>query len=121
MKGRRPRIYLLVILPLLILGGILVPYALVSALAGLKGMPVSMVSSPRALWVVIPGLLLWIPISLLLANFAINLIPPLRKTAQRYSTESGQPGFAQSQLRLFFVLLGTGVVCIPALAYGLMH
>jgi len=121
MTVHRPPIYLLVILPLLVLGGIFVPYALVSALAGLKGIPISMISNPSALWVVIPGLLLWIPLSLLLANFVINLVPSLRKTAQKYTAESGQPGFAQSQLRLFLFLLSTGVVCIPALAYGLMR
>lgn len=58
MPPRKPAIYLAVILPLLMGGGIFVPWALVSAYAAARALPVSAVADTAALPLAISGLLL---------------------------------------------------------------
>lgn len=115
---RKPLVYLAVILPLLVAGGIAVPAMLVGSYAAHRGIPVSAVNDAAAAWIVIPGFLLWIPASLLIGNGILHAIPPLRRIAVRHVSETGGPDFIRSQrqlLRLFLVLV---VICVPAIAAG---
>ena len=115
MPSRKPAIYLAVILPLLLTGGILVPWALISAYAAARMLPVSAVADTAALPLAISGLLLWIPASLLLANGIMFAVPPLRRTAERYAAAAARPDFAKSQRQLLKFMLLSVVVCVPVI------
>ena len=115
MPSRKPAIYLAVILPLLLTGGILVPWALISAYAAARMLPVSAVADTAALTLAISGLLLWIPASLLLANGIMFAVPPLRRTAERDAAAAARPDFAKSQRQLLKFMLLSVVVCVPVI------
>jgi hypothetical protein len=107
--------YLAVILPLLVGGGILVPWALVSAYAATRTLPVSAIADTATLPLAILGLLLWIPAGLLLANGIMFAAPPLRRVAEQYAASAAQPDFARSQRQLLKALLLSVVVCAPVI------
>ncbi len=115
MPSRKPAIYLAVIVPLLIGGGILVPWAMVSAYAATRSLPVSAIADTAALPLAISGLLLWIPACLLLASAIMFAVPPLRRIAERYAATAARPEFAQSQRQLLKALLVGIVVCTPVI------
>lgn len=115
MRPRKPVIYLAVLLPLLVGGGIVVPWVLVSAYAAARTLPVSAIADTAALPLAISGLLLWIPACLLLANGIMFAVPPLRRIAERYAASAARADFAQSQRQLLKALLLSVAVCAPVI------
>lgn len=115
---RKPLVYLAVILPLLVVGGIAVSSMLARSYAAQRGIPVSAINDAAAVWIVIPGFLLWIPACLLIGNGLLHAIPPLRRIAVRHASETGGPDFIRSQRQLLRLFLVLAVICIPAIAAG---
>ncbi len=113
----RPRIYLLVFLPLLILGGPIVA-ALVSGYARLKGVPVSAIQNLNGMLIALPAVIFWIPLSLLVGNYILRVVPPLRKIAEEYTARAKRPDFSESQAQLVPITLIVGVICGPKLGLG---
>jgi len=118
MKSGKPAIYLLVILPILIVGGVLLPLRLLHYYAASKGIPLAAVQNIPGMLIALPAFFIWVPVGLLISNVVLAAIPPLRKIAVEYSLRAGRPGFLGSQLELFLVLLVICVVCVPLIVYG---
>ena len=114
---RRPPIYLIVILPLLMLGGP-VAYFAVAMYAAAHKIPLDAVPQSNGLLVGLPSLLLWLLLALLLANGILNAVPPLRRIAEGYVAEAGRPGYWESQRQLLRVFGLSALACIPLIAIG---
>ena len=114
----RPRIYLLVILPLLVLGGIFVVSISLGAYATTVGIPLRAVPELNAFLIALPVLALWIPVSLLIANVVVATVPPLRRIAEAYVTENARPKFRASQRPRSWVGASTACVCVPLILTG---
>ena len=95
-----PAVYLAVILPIFAIGGALIVAAFIAMFAMAAGVPLRSVSRTGVVLVSVHVLLPWIPLSCLLANCVLFFIPSLRKVADKYSSESGSPGFKEVQKRL---------------------
>src|SRR5882724_5114728 len=78
---KKPAIYLLVILPILGIGGISVVIALQSAYARITGASLSSLPRLNGLLISLPALCLWVPIALVFANCVLFAVPPLRRIA----------------------------------------
>jgi hypothetical protein len=115
---RKPAVYLLVILPVLVGGGICLVDALLRAYSHVRGISQSAVPMPNGLLIALPAIFVWIPISLLLANLVLYVVSPLRRIAEVYSTQAGGPGFATSQKILLRALAWFCLVCLPLIALG---
>ena len=118
MTQPKPAAYLLVILPLIVIGGILFPYKLISIYSASKGIPVASVPNVSGALIAIPALVVWLPVALLLANFVIAALPPLHRTAVRYVRANHLPGFWPSQLKLLWCSLAITAICVPIIIYG---
>ena len=114
---RRPRIYLAVILPLLALGVVMV-YLAVRMYAESHAVPIHAVPDVNGILIAARTFLLWIPVALLLSNFVIQAVPPLRRIAESYVASSDRPDFGTSQRQLTKVLLWSAFVCVPLIAVG---
>ena len=115
---RKPTIYLTVILPILLAGGILIPLRLISYYSDLRGISTAQVPNSAGILITLPAFFLWIPLALMLSNFVVASLPPLRKVAERNVAQSRAPNFAESQFLLFKVFLCMGVVFVPLILYG---
>jgi hypothetical protein len=115
--GRRPRIYLAVILPSLALG-VIVAYLVVGMYAASHDVPIYAVPDLNGILIAVPTLILWIPVALLLANVVIRAVPPLRRVADSYVTSLERPDFGTSQRQLIKVLLWSAFVCVPLVVVG---
>lgn len=62
--------------------------------------PLGAVPRPNGLLVALPTLFLWMPLALSLANGILNVVPPLRRVAEKHAGEVGQPGYRESQRTL---------------------
>lgn len=118
MRPRKPLIYLLVIVPILLGGAIAIPMYLLSVHAAMRGVRMNEVPDATAIMITIPALIVWIPIALLLSNFVMVAIPPMRRIAQAYTRRAGTPGFFKSQLQLMGLTAIIAVICIPIIIYG---
>ena len=116
-RMRRPRIYLVVILPLLAFG-MVVTYLAVNLYAGAHNVPIHAVPDVNGILIAVPIVLLWIPVALLLSNLIIRAVPSLHRIAESYVASSNRPGFGASQLQLTKVLLWLALVCVPLIAVG---
>jgi len=114
---RRPAIYLVVILPMLVLGGVAVVVALLRTFAGVRAAR-SAIPNLNVVLISLPALMLWIPISLLLSNCVLFAVPRLRRAAERFVIEAQRPGFRESQRQLLFAAGVIGIVCIPLIVLG---
>jgi hypothetical protein len=117
---RKPSIYLLVILPILVVGGFCVVVALLGAYSGVSGVPLSNLPNLNGLLIALPGLLLWLPLSLLLGNVVLYSIPPLRRIAEEYALQADRPGFVESQKALLKILGVVALVCVPLIVLGFL-
>ncbi len=97
---KKPIIYLLVILPVLVGGGFTLVLAAMLMFAYTKGISPSDIPDLNGFFISLPVILLWIPYSLVLSNFIMYIIPPMRRIAENYAKESGRADFRNSQLRL---------------------
>ncbi len=115
---RKPAVYLLVILPILVGGGVSLIAGLVELYSRLKGVPPSAIPNLNGLLIMLPTFFVWIPVSLILANLVLYCLPPLRRTAEQYSERAGRPGFADSQKLLLKALGVVALLCLPLIALG---
>jgi hypothetical protein len=115
---RKPLIYLVVILPLFVAGSLCVVLGLVLAYSRLNGIPPSAVPNFNGILISLPALILWIPVALFLGNFILYCVPPFRRIAERYASESRRPGFVESQKELLKVTLVFASICIPLIVLG---
>ena len=118
---RKPAIYLVVILPILVVGGMFVIVRLMSYYAYLNGIPLSAALDKASMLIALPAFFIWIPLSLFISNLVLEIVPPLRKVARQYSSESRTPGFLASQFQLFMALVAISIVCVPLIIYGFMR
>lgn len=115
---RKPPVYLLVILPILMVGAFCLVIALMAAFSEIRGVPRSALPNLNGLLIALPAFFLWIPVSLLLGNVVLYAVPPLRRIAKGYTHTAGRPGFAESQKVLFKVLGILALVCVPLIVLG---
>lgn len=116
MSSQKPTIHLAVILPLLVGGNLLLAWLLLSAYAALREIRIPEIPDAKALMLVLPGFVLWIPSSLLVANSILFAIPSLRRVANRHAAATGRPDFKQSQRELLIVFMIAAAVCLPIIA-----
>jgi hypothetical protein len=115
---KKPTVYLLVILPIFVIGGISVVIGLETTYARMAGVSLSSLPSLNGFLISIPALFLWVPVALLLANCVLFAIPPLRRVAETYAAEARRPGFIESQIELVRFALITALICIPLIILG---
>ena len=115
---KRPVVYLAVILPVLLVGGLALLIGLLTAYEEMKGLGRSDIPDLNGLLIAIPAFLLWIPISLLLSNVLLFAVPALRRVAERFSAEAQRPGFRESQRQLLIAAAVLGVICVPLIVLG---
>jgi hypothetical protein len=114
---QRPRIYLAIILPLLLVG--LVPVvAMQWFYARSLGMPLSAIPSPNGILIAVPTFILWIPLALMASNLILYAVPSLRSIAVTFAAEAGMPPLIEIQRRLALFALALAVICIPLVAWG---
>jgi len=116
---KKPLIYLFVILPILVGGGISIVIELVNAYAHVAGVSPSAVPNLNALFISLPAFFLWIPITLLLANCILFALPLLRKVAEDYVSRANRHGFADSR-QLGKIALIMALFCLPLIILGFM-
>jgi hypothetical protein len=115
---KRPLAYLVVILPLLVLGGMALLFALLRAFAEVRGVARSAIPNVNGILICLPALLFWMPISLLLSNCVLFAVPRLRRVAERFAAEAQRPDFRQSQRQLLIATGAIGLVCVPLVLLG---
>lgn len=115
---KRPIIFLFVWLAVFMFGGYLGIISLMATYTRLKGIPLVAIPNPIGMLIAIPALFLWCPVSLVISNGILFVIPPLRKIAERYTAQSGGPGFYKAQTQLLKLSLGVALVCLPLIALG---
>jgi hypothetical protein len=114
----KPAVYLAIMVPVLLVGGIAIVAGLMAMYARVAGIHQAHVPKLNALLISLPTLMLWIPLALLLGNCILHLVPRLRATAERHSNESGHPGFRESQRQLAVAAMVMALVCVPLIALG---
>jgi hypothetical protein len=115
---RKPKIYLLVILPVLAGGGMALILGLIHAYAYFRNVSLSSIPDRNALLIALPALFLWIPLGLIISNFIIYIIPPFRRFAEDYVARTNRPGFVESQMVLIKVFGASALVCLPLMILG---
>jgi hypothetical protein len=115
---RKPVVFLLVILPVLLGGFLALLVGLIYAYAELNGIPRNAIPNTNGLLIALPALVLWIPVALIISNWALHVVPTLRRRAEQYASESGHPAFVESQRQLSIAALIAAAVCIPLLILG---
>jgi hypothetical protein len=113
-------VYLLITLPILVVGGFCLIVALIGAYSRVTGVPRSAMPVRNGLLIALPAFFLWMPASLWLSNIVLRGIAPLRRVAEQFSARSGRPGFARSQADLLKVLGVFALICIPLIALGFL-
>ncbi len=114
----KPAVYLLVILPTLVLGGLAFVTALILAYSHVTGVPRNAVPNLNGLLIGLPALVLWVPLGLLFSNLVLFSVPPLRRVADKNADTGGRPGFAESQRALLKVLVVCALICVPLTVLG---
>jgi hypothetical protein len=105
-------------LPILEVGGTSLVFALLSSYARLKRIPIGAIPQLNASLIAFPAFFLWIPISLLLGNTILFLVPPLRRLAERHTTRSHGPSFRKAQVLLAKLAFFFAIVTVPLIALG---
>jgi hypothetical protein len=116
----KPAVYLLLILPLLVGGGLGLVVALLTAYCCVTGTPLAALPSRNGMLLSLPALLLWVPVGLLLANVVLHSVGPLRRIAEQYAAQAGRPGYSESQRVLLGALGVLALVCVPLIVLGFL-
>jgi len=108
---KKPAVYLVVILPILVGGGNLI-------VAGLQALYMDVTARSEVpvlngILILLPALVLWVPITLLLANCVLYALP-----RDAYSARAEQPGFGGSQRQLGRFSFILAWVCVPLIVLG---
>jgi hypothetical protein len=115
---RKPRVFLLILLPILFFGGLGAILAMISLFARLRGITLKDVPDFNGMMIALPVFLLWAPLGLLLGNLVIYVTPSLHRIAQEYVAAAGRPGYWESQLWLFKAFLVIALICVPLIVLG---
>ena len=115
---RKPLIYLATILPIFLAGGIGLPALLTSLYAHGRSIAPTAIPNLNRILITLPAIFLWIPSTLLLANFVLFVVPPLRAIAESYASRAQRPGFYESQRQLGKVALLLVAICLPLISLG---
>lgn len=115
---RKPAIYLMVILPVLVVGDMILVVGLTNLYSQFKNVSLSDLPNLNGMLISLPAIFLWIPCSLLISNLIIRLTPPLRVVAEKYTAQSNGPSFGESQKRLLKVLYIFAMICVPLILLG---
>lgn len=115
---RRPAVYLIVLLPMILGGGVAVYAGMSWLLARVKHTTPADIPEANGLLVLLPSFFLWLPIALWLSNLVILWTPPLRRVAEEFVARSGEPGYEQSQVILAKVIGVMALICLPLIIVG---
>jgi hypothetical protein len=115
---KKPAIYLIVILPILLVGTVSIITALLAVYTRTANIRPSTIPNTNAMLIALPTIFLWIPVTLLLSNCVLFAVPPLRRVAEAYVSRTNRPGFIESQRQLAKVVLISAVFCIPLIVLG---
>lgn len=118
MSQRKPLIYLAVILPVFLGGALGIVYVLMRAFAHVRDVPLNAIPDLNGLLMALPAALLWIPVSLLVSNLILLVVPPLRRRAASYAASTGSVSFGVSQLAVLRATLWFGLLCVPLITLG---
>jgi hypothetical protein len=117
-RQNKPVIYLFVILPILIGGGIGFVVVNLETFSRFRNVEMSAIPRINGLLISLPAFFLWIPASLLISNLIFYFVPLLRRIANNYAVLSGHPGFKESQKTLLKLFWAFSMVCIPLIIWG---
>ena len=118
MPRSKPPVYLAVILPVFLSGGLGIVYLLMRVFAHIRNVPLNAVPELNGLLIALPAVFLWIPVSLLVANLILFVVPPLRRRAASYAASTGSLSFSGSQLAMLRATFWCGLLCVPLIALG---
>ena len=118
MTTRKPAIYLVIILPILLLGFLLLSKILISAFLMYRILPTPAIPAVNGMLIVLPALILWIPVSLLISNCILFVIPALRKIAENYVEKERSFTFIESQRMLIKIAVIHAAICVPLIILG---
>ena len=116
MLPRKPLVYLCVLLPLLVAGGMAAAFGAITLFARSRGIAVAEVADMPGILLSISALLLWIPPCLMLGNGILFAIPPLRRIAEAHVRRRGAPDVPTTQRDLARFALGSAAVTLPVIA-----
>ena len=115
---KKPAIYLIVILPILLAGGVSIISVLLNAYTRATHIGLSAIPNLNALLIALPAIFLWIPVTLLLSNCVLYAVPPLRRVAESYVSRTMRPGFVESQKQLGRAAFVIAIFCVPLIILG---
>ena len=116
LSSRKPLIYLCVLLPLLLVGGVAAALGAVALFARSRGIAFGEVADAPGILLSIPAFFLWIPFCLMLGNGILFAIPPLRPIAEAHVRRHGAPDFRTTQRDLARFAAGSAAVTLPVIA-----
>ena len=117
-QRKKPVIYLFVVLPVLVGGGLAIILAEIAGFANYRGISRSAIPDINGMLISLPTFFLWIPLSLIVSNLILFAVPALRHVAEQYVAESKRPGFRDSQRQLFRIAIWMAALCVPLIALG---
>jgi hypothetical protein len=116
---RKPAVYLVIVLPIFLVGGMLGPIGLINTYLSWRRLD-HPIPNINGILIAVPAVALWIPITLLLSNVILHSVPYLRRVSEQYAEASGQPGYGESQRALARVALAMSIVCFSLMALGFL-
>lgn len=118
MNSKKPTIYLLTILPVLIAGAMAIIIGLISAYSKMAGIELNAIPNLNGILISLPAFFLWIPISFIISNLLLYFVPPLRAVAENYAEKTEGSSYKDSQKGLWKITLYMSVICLPLIAMG---
>jgi hypothetical protein len=112
----KPAVYLVVILPVMVGGSLAVITTVLSVYRAFHGAAIPQLNG---FLLTIPTFFLWLPFSLLISNFILFVVSPLRRIAETYVSKANRPGFRKSQTQLLRITGVLAVICVPLIVLGL--
>jgi hypothetical protein len=119
-RTNKPIIYLFVILPILVGGGLGSVIVSIKAFSRFRNIEISAIPPINGLLICLPAFFLWIPASLLISNLVAYFVPILRRIAENYAVRSNHPGFKESQKMLLKLFWAFSMLCIPLILLGFL-
>jgi hypothetical protein len=117
-RQNKPVVYLFVILPILICGGLGSVVVNLETISRFRNVEISAIPRINGLLISLQAFFLWIPASLLISNLIFYFVPSLRRIADNYAVLSGHPGFTESQKILLKFFWAFSMVYIPLIILG---
>lgn len=113
---RKPLVYLCVLLPLLVAGGLAAVLSTITLFARSRGIAPAEVADLPGILLSLSALFLWMPPCLMLGNAILWAIPPLRRLAEGHVRRHAAPEFRAAQRDLARLALGMAAVTLPVIA-----